>query len=106
IRSTTTTRCRLGACSPMGAWRTSMREEPCCLFLPAVHSVAWWGLAGVVLAALLLGGSGASLAQAPIEAAPAGPAASAAPVIGLGQPLPAEEIARYAFTVFPDGRNL
>lgn len=80
-----------------------MREEPCCLLLPAMHSVARWGLAGVVLAALLLGGSGASLAQAPTEAAPAAPAA---PVIGLGQPLPAEEIARYAITVFPDGRNL
>ena len=28
------------------------------------------------------------------------------PIIGLGQPLPAAQIERYAITVFPDGRNL
>ncbi|MDR7148425.1 cytochrome c [Hydrogenophaga palleronii] len=28
------------------------------------------------------------------------------PIIGLGQRMPAEEVERYAITVFPDGRNL
>lgn len=80
-----------------------MREGRCCLLWPAVHSMAWWGLAGAVVAALWLGGSGTSLAQAPPAAVPPAPVL---PVIGLGQPLPADEIARYVITVFPDGRNL
>lgn len=35
-----------------------------------------------------------------------GTGAAAQPLVGLGQPLPAQTIERHAITVFPDGRNL
>ncbi len=46
------------------------------------------------------------LAQALVLPGTAAAQPDAAAPIGLGQPLTPEELARYAITVFPDGRNL
>src|SRR3990167_59176 len=102
-RSTTTTRCRPGACRPMAAWRTSMREDLCIQLLPAGRATLRRGVAVAMVVGLLSAGR-ASEVQAPSAAAPA-PAAPPL-VIGLGQPLSPADIDRYAITVFPNGRNL
>lgn len=81
-----------------------MRDGLCCQLLNAGHAALRRGVA-VAMMAGLLGAGGASDAQAPSAAALAS-AAAPSHVIGLGQPLSPADIARYAITIFPDGRNL
>jgi cytochrome c len=77
-----------------------MREDStCCQLWIAASALRrhWKAGASAVIASVLWaapGGGGAS------------EAGLAPPAIGLGMVLPAEEIERYAITVFPDGRGL
>src|SRR5690606_10906933 len=87
----TTTRYRPGACARTAGWRTCMRERG------NPHSLDGWRqqLRLMAIASLLfVSGTAWAADDQPL------------PNIGLGQVMQAEEVERYAITVFPDGRNL
>jgi hypothetical protein len=76
-----------------------MRDGRCCKVGPTARAWLRLGVSVAMMAGLL--GHGA-----PITAQTASLPAPATPTIGLGLPLSAADVERYAITIFPDGRNL
>lgn len=76
-----------------------MRDGRCCKVGPTARAWLRLGVSVAMMAGLL--GHGA-----PITAQTASSPAPATPTIGLGLPLSAADVERYAITIFPDGRNL